>query len=56
MLGQRPEALNWELGVLGSILTPTCSVTLTQSFLFLGLIVTGWLDCGTSGFLSPQIV
>lgn len=56
MLGQRPEALNWELGALGSIVTPTCSVNLMQSFLFLGLIVTGWLDCGTSGFLSPLIV
>lgn len=48
MLGQWPKSLNWELGALGSILALSCFVNLVQSFLFLELIFTGWLDYVTS--------
>lgn len=54
MLGQRPKALNWELGALASILNHICYVNLVQSFSLSGAHFH-WLAglCCLLGFLSP---
>ena len=57
VLGQWPEALNWALGVLGSLLMLTCSVHLGLFFSLSGAHLP-WLAglCLFLGFLSPLTV